>query len=159
MAFEYPVPTAPSLEVFESNHARNWGKKNGTLKRPSNCFFIFRKYFSLQPEVKSLRLSGVDVGDAATRLWGQIGKAAQAPWKALAEREKEIFSSLYPTYKYAPEKKSSAGQNERSAQSTVSAASGSFGTKKRHPKVCLFGDQLYFALNLHPLVFKPRRSR
>ncbi|CAG8464330.1 2728_t:CDS:1 [Ambispora leptoticha] len=97
--------------IFNSGSDSLFRKADGKIKRPPNCFIFFRQIAITL--IKNTSMSDDDrkffdnldqplLSKILGALWKSFSLAEKSPFKALCSEVVELHKSLYPDWKYAP---------------------------------------------------------
>ncbi|TRM63696.1 hypothetical protein BD626DRAFT_569071 [Schizophyllum amplum] len=73
------------------------------IKRPANCFLVFRSYFLKQQSAGKLKQQEISMG--AAEVWRSMSPADRLPFEREAARLAELHHIQHPNYKYRPQKR------------------------------------------------------
>ncbi|KAF8311960.1 hypothetical protein DL93DRAFT_1352262 [Clavulina sp. PMI_390] len=122
LAFISTLPHLPPPSTEDFFKDMDWKRKDGSIGRPRNPFFIFKKCFAEQSIVKAQKYIASTVSAIAGARFEAMKlerPAIHEQYVSLAEEEKARHKAAYPTYKYTPGAK-------RKESAAVQAAGGSF---------------------------------
>ncbi|CAO3613426.1 unnamed protein product [Cunninghamella blakesleeana] len=80
-------------------------KTDNKIPRPINCFMAFRldKYKEISSQ--SPNLNHRDISKIIAKWWKEATEEDKAPYRKIAANAKKVHQSLFPNYKYAPQRK------------------------------------------------------
>ncbi|CAG8464348.1 2729_t:CDS:1 [Ambispora leptoticha] len=107
-----PIPYTLD-EIFNSEKESHFRKADGKIKRPPNCFIVFRQIATTL--IKDTPMSDDDrkffdnldqplLSKILGALWKSFSLAEKSPYQALYSEVVELHKSLYPDWKYAPKR-------------------------------------------------------
>ncbi|KAG8810128.1 hypothetical protein FRC17_003077 [Serendipita sp. 399] len=103
------APDRPPIEVQEAllkkkRRTLNW-EKDERVPRPRNAFIAFKASLRdgpLQREYTARLARGENIGVIAQQMWRALTEKERDVWYAAARKEKEEHAKKYPNYKYQP---------------------------------------------------------
>lgn len=128
----FPPPITATQYVLENS----FESSNGHIKRPSNCFMIFRK-ISHDKKNKTQELKRYNEREFSTIIgviWKELSNVELDIYKNLSKEIVKIHQEMYPEYKYKPKRDKAAWKHYHYVP-TNDANSNKKSKNKRKSKV------------------------